>query len=89
MFLRTSFEGYQERAEIYISEVVSRVKDLQWYTAAGSSGGPIIMTQVRLVDVIASLENLILILFHLDRLKMNMVILATTTVSETPSIWRT
>jgi len=46
MFLRTSFEGYQERAEIYISEVVSRVKDLQWYTAAGSSGGPIIMTQV-------------------------------------------
>ena len=46
MFVRTSFAGYQERANIFISEVVSRVKDLQWYTAAGSSGGPIIMTQV-------------------------------------------
>lgn len=46
MFVRTSFSGYQERANIFISEVVSRVKDLQWYTAAGSAGGPIIMTQV-------------------------------------------
>ena len=56
MFLRTSFEGYQERAEIYISEVVSRVKDLQWYTAAGSSGGPIIMTQVCQVEIMIPLD---------------------------------
>ena len=48
MFVRTSFEGYQERADIFIAEVTSRVKDLQWFTqdAGIPNGGPIIMTQV-------------------------------------------
>ena len=46
MFVRSTFEGYQERAAIYIQEVVSRVRDMQFYTASGSRGGPIIMTQV-------------------------------------------
>ena len=47
MFVRTSFAGYQERADIFAAEVASRVKDLQWFTAEGTTnGGPIIMTQV-------------------------------------------
>ena len=46
MFLRTAFEPYQERAEIFIREVVSKVVDMQFYTANGQIGGPIIMTQV-------------------------------------------
>ncbi len=47
MQIRSSYEGYQTRADIYINEVVSRVKHLQFYTASGiAEGGPIIMTQI-------------------------------------------
>lgn len=47
MFVRTSFDVYQERAEIFLSELIAQVKDLQFYTQSGSTGGPIIMAQVR------------------------------------------
>jgi len=46
MFFRTSFAPYQERAEIILHEVISRVKHLQFYTESGSRGGPIIMAQI-------------------------------------------
>jgi len=46
MFVRTSFGPYQERAEIYLKQVIAQVKDLQFYTAEGSVGGPIIMAQI-------------------------------------------
>jgi len=46
MFFRTSFAPYQERAEIILHEVISRVKHLQFFTDNGSKGGPIIMTQI-------------------------------------------
>jgi len=46
MFFRTSFAPYQERAEIILHEIISRVKHLQFYTESGSRGGPIIMTQI-------------------------------------------
>ena len=46
MFFRTSFAPYQERAEIILHEVISRVKHLQFFTENGSKGGPIIMTQI-------------------------------------------
>ena len=47
MFFRSTFQPYQDRAGIFISEVVRRVADLQFYTASGNRGGPIIMTQVK------------------------------------------
>ena len=46
MFLRSSFAPYQERAEIILHEIISRVKHLQFFTESGSKGGPIIMTQI-------------------------------------------
>lgn len=47
MQVRTSYEGYQTRSDIYINEVVSRVKHQQFYTESGTAmGGPIIMTQI-------------------------------------------
>ena len=46
IFVRTSHDVYLEKASLFIEEVVSQVKDLQFYTADGSKGGPIIMTQV-------------------------------------------
>lgn len=46
MFVRTTHDAYQQYAERYLREVISRVKDLQFYTASGNKGGPIIMTQV-------------------------------------------
>jgi hypothetical protein len=47
MFVRTSHEVYLEKASQFISTVVSKVKDLQFYTENGQKGGPIIMAQVR------------------------------------------
>lgn len=46
IFVRTSHDVYLERATIFIEQVISRVKDLQFYTANGQKGGPIIMTQI-------------------------------------------
>ena len=46
MFVRTSQDVYLEKATQFIGKVVEQVKDLQFYTAAGEKGGPIIMTQV-------------------------------------------
>ena len=46
MYFRSSFEPYQARAELYLNQVLSRVKDLQFYTENGVKGGPIIMVQV-------------------------------------------
>ena len=46
MFVRTSFEPYQSRAALYLQQVISRVKNLQFYTENGAKGGPIIMVQV-------------------------------------------
>ena len=47
MFVRTSQDVYLEKATQFIGKVVEQVKDLQFYTAAGEKGGPIIMTQVK------------------------------------------
>lgn len=49
MFVRTSHNVYLEKASNFIREVVGRVKDLQFYTANGVKGGPIIMTQVNTI----------------------------------------
>ena len=46
IFVRTSHEVYVEKATQFIEQVVAQVKDLQFFTAKGSKGGPIIMTQV-------------------------------------------
>jgi len=46
MFVRTSQDVYLEKATQFIGKVVEQVKDLQFYTAAGEKGGPIIMTQI-------------------------------------------
>ena len=59
MFVRTSYEKYEERVNLFFKEVLSRVKDLQFYTSHGSKGGPIIAVQVKLT---ISITPLILIL---------------------------
>jgi len=46
MYVRSSYGPYQERAEIYLQQVIAQVKHLQFYTESGASGGPIIMTQI-------------------------------------------
>ena len=46
MFVRTSYEKYEERVNIFFNEILSRVKDLQFYTSNGKKGGPIIAVQV-------------------------------------------
>ena len=46
MFVRTSHEVYLEKATNFLKQVLAQVKDLQFYTANGQNGGPIIMTQV-------------------------------------------
>ena len=46
MFVRTSYEKYEAGVNIFLGEVLSRVKDLQFYTADGPKGGPIIAVQV-------------------------------------------
>jgi len=46
MFFRSSFAPYQERAELFLHEVISRVVDMQFFTGEGSKGGPIIMVQI-------------------------------------------
>ena len=48
MFVRTSFDKYEERVNLFFKEVLSRVKDLQFYTSNGMKGGPIIAVQVGL-----------------------------------------
>ena len=52
IFVRTSHDVYLERATIFIEQVISRVKDLQFYTANGKKGGPIIMTQVYIYVIV-------------------------------------
>jgi len=46
MFFRTSYGPYQDRAEIYLQQVISQVKHLQFITENGETGGPLIMTQI-------------------------------------------
>eukprot|EP00095_Tigriopus_kingsejongensis_P008001 maker-scaffold269_size230758-snap-gene-1.34 protein:Tk08001 transcript:maker-scaffold269_size230758-snap-gene-1.34-mRNA-1 annotation:"hypothetical protein DAPPUDRAFT_58801" len=46
MYPRTSHAPYQARAAIYLHEVISRVKDLQFFSNAGPNGGPIIAVQI-------------------------------------------
>ncbi|XP_059086331.1 beta-galactosidase-1-like protein 2 isoform X1 [Tigriopus californicus] len=46
MFIRTSHKPYQDRAAIYLHEIISRVKDMQFYSASGKTGGPIIAVQI-------------------------------------------
>lgn len=46
MFFRSSYAPYEERAELYLQQVISQVVNLQFITANGESGGPIIMTQI-------------------------------------------
>jgi len=46
MFFRSSYERYEERAQIILQQVVAQVRHLQFYTESGSRGGPIIMTQI-------------------------------------------
>ena len=46
MFVRTSYEKYEERVNLFFNEILARVKDLQFYTSNGKKGGPIIAVQV-------------------------------------------
>ena len=55
MFVRTSQEVYLDKARQFMAKVVEQVKDLQFYTANGAKGGPIIMTQVTFVPSSESL----------------------------------
>jgi len=41
MYFRSSYQPYQERAEIYMKELIAKVQHLQF-----DNGGPIIMTQI-------------------------------------------
>ena len=50
MFVRTSQEVYLDKARQFLAKVVEQVKDLQFYTANGAKGGPIIMTQVIFIN---------------------------------------
>jgi len=45
MFFRSSYAPYQERAQIYLTELLAKVSHLQWDAEAGVAG-PIIMTQI-------------------------------------------
>ena len=56
MFVRTTHEAYLEKASQFIQTVVEKVKDLQFYTANGAKGGPIIMTQVSDDVIVAGLN---------------------------------
>ena len=60
MFVRTSYEKYEERVNLFFKEVLSRVKDLQFYTSNGPKGGPIIAVQVKLI---VPTNSVILIVF--------------------------
>ena len=85
MFVRTSFEPYQARAEIYLKEVIDVVRDYQFYTENGQRGGPIIMSQVNSF----AFANFQFSKYFLPflRLRMNMEISATTNIiQETKSI---
>ena len=62
MFVRTSYEKYEERVNLFFKEVLSRVKDLQFYTSSGSKGGPIIAVQVQFVVV----TNSVTLIFYFD-----------------------
>jgi len=46
MWIRTLYQPFITPALAYLNEVISRVKDLQFYTENGNRGGPIIMVQV-------------------------------------------
>jgi len=46
MWIRTLYQPFINPALAYRNEVISRIKDLQFYTENGERGGPIIMVQV-------------------------------------------
>ena len=41
MYFRSSYQPYQERAELYLQQLLAKVQHLQF-----NNGGPIIMTQI-------------------------------------------
>ena len=96
MFVRTSFDKYEERVNLFFKEVLSRVKDLQFYTSNGVKGGPIIAVQVGLprnnyvliLNYKYAIERLNNILFYEShcRLKTSMVVLVMTIILETSHI---
>ena len=60
MFVRTSQEVYLDKARQFMAKVVEQVKDLQFYTANGAKGGPIIMTQVTFASIVREFDLVIL-----------------------------
>ena len=96
MFVRTSFDKYEERVNLFFKEVLSRVKDLQFYTSNGLKGGPIIAVQVCLqgnllrtnFDLKYAIGRFNNILFYQSdcRLKTSMVVLVMTIILETSHI---
>ena len=93
MFVRTSFDKYEERVNLFFKEVLSRVKDLQFYTSNGSKGGPIIAVQVGPPQnqfrtnfyAMGRLNNILFYESHC-RLKTSMVVLVMTIILETSHI---
>ena len=77
MFVRTTHDVYLKKASTFIEKVVEQVKDLQFFTANGPKGGPIIMTQVQLQNKYCSNTDTIF------RLRMNTELLGTTISLET------
>ena len=77
MFVRTTHDVYLQYANTFIEKVVEQVKDLQFFTANGPKGGPIIMTQVQLQNKYCSNTDTIF------RLRMNTELLGTTISLET------
>ena len=77
MFVRTTHDVYLKKANTFIEKVVEQVKDLQFFTANGPKGGPIIMTQVQLQNEYCSNTDTIF------RLRMNTELLGTTISLET------
>ncbi len=57
IFPRTSDNAYTDYVETYLRELFSHVRDLQFYTASGQTGGPIIMVQVKTGTVLANLTS--------------------------------
>ena len=95
MFVRTSFDKYEERVNLFFKEVLSRVKDLQFHTSNGLKGGPIIAVQVGRLRNLAyqyaqycAMDTYKISFFMKSdyRLKTSMVVLATTIILETSHI---
>ncbi len=47
MYPRSSDRAYTAYAEEYLSQIFDQIRDLQFYTQDGPSGGPVILMQVR------------------------------------------